>query len=274
MGIFDRFFKPNVKKMKRKVDPVEWLIEIVTRGYSDARCDAVKMLGEIGDARAVGPLLSVLETEDAGWEASHALGKIGEPAVEPLINALRDDSAWVREKAADALGKIGGTRAVEALIESLEDSSGTGVRSTVRDKVADALGAIGDARAVEPLIKTLKDSSWPHFSGPVSGDLWHSGAGALGKIGEPAVEPLINALRDSDDDVRLWAVVALGATDDKRAVEPLIKMLKDDEDDIRMRAADALGYIGDHRAVKPLRRALKDESQRVRAAAGHALVDF
>ena len=46
------------------------------------------------------------------------LGDIGNPkAVEPLINALQDPGANVRHGAADALGKIGDLRAVIPLQE-------------------------------------------------------------------------------------------------------------------------------------------------------------
>ena len=48
-----------------------------------------------------------------------SLVKIGEPAVEPLINALKDKDSFVRWKATGALVKIGDERAVEPLINAL-----------------------------------------------------------------------------------------------------------------------------------------------------------
>ena len=68
---------------------------------------------------------------------------------------------------------------------------------------------------------------------------------ALGKIGEPAVEPLIAALKDSVGDVRRTAAEALGKVGDRRAVEPLIAALKDSDDYVRREAAEALGKIGE-----------------------------
>lgn len=39
-------------------------------------------------------------------KAERGLVKVGEPAVEPLINALEAKNWWARWRAADALGKI------------------------------------------------------------------------------------------------------------------------------------------------------------------------
>lgn len=54
-----------------------------------------------------------------------------------------------------------------------------------------------------------------------------------------------------------------------RAVDPLIQALKDEDDDVREAAADALGDIGDGRAVEPLTQALNDKD--VCEAAKYAL---
>ena len=66
-----------------------------------------------------------------------------------------------------------------------------------------------------------------------------------------AVEPLIAALKDGDNSVRLDAAYSLGTLGDKRAVEPLIACLK--AKDVHCAyAAEALGNLGDERAVEPL----------------------
>jgi HEAT repeat protein len=55
-------------------------------------------VSHIGDARAVEPLIAALRDESAGVRdvAAVALGKIGEPAVEPLVAALRDENRYIR----------------------------------------------------------------------------------------------------------------------------------------------------------------------------------
>ena len=42
--------------------------------------------------------------------------------MEPLVAALKDKDKYVRKAAAEALGQIGDTRAVEPLIDALKDS--------------------------------------------------------------------------------------------------------------------------------------------------------
>jgi HEAT repeat protein len=51
-----------------------------------------------------------------------ALARIGEPAVEPLIDALKDENSEVRESATEALARIG-KPAVEPLTEALKDEN-------------------------------------------------------------------------------------------------------------------------------------------------------
>jgi len=208
-----------------------------------------------------------------------------ERVVEQLIQALKDENRYVREEAAMALGEIGDKRAVEPLINALKDED-----SDVRMEAAEALDQMGwkpgyvtekayylvakkewdeavklGEPAVEPLINALKDEA--------SSVRWEA-AGALGEIGdERAVEPLINALKDEDSDVRWKAAEALVKIGEP-AVEPLIHALKDEDSDVRAAAAMALGKIGDERAVVPLTEALEDESYQVREAAKKALADI
>ena len=87
---------------------------------------------------------------------------------------------------------------------------------------------------------------------------------ADGELGD-----LIDALKDSDADVRLKAAEALGKLADNRAVDPLIEVLRNDEDrDVRLKAAWALGEIGDARTVDPLSYAsVKDADGYVREEA-------
>lgn len=149
-------------------------------------------------------------------DALHALINIGEPAVEPLIKALKDVNSEIRVKATSALGWIGDTRAVEPLIEALNDTT------IIRSSAAAALGRIGDQRAVEPLIEVLLTDE----DETVKLDV----AGAFVEIGEPAVEPLIGVLNNESSKVRNIVVGALIEIGDARAIEPLIEILNKYDD--------------------------------------------
>jgi len=119
------------------------------------RGNVIFALGELGDTRAVEPLIDELVDED--WDirrsAAGALGKLGDTsALEPLAGALRDEDWSVRREAAEALSKLDDMRAVEPLIETLGDEV-----EIVRRGAAWALGLLGDARAIGPLTKALTD---------------------------------------------------------------------------------------------------------------------
>ena len=89
--------------------------------------------------------------------AAKMLGNVGdERAVDPLIEALSDNNADVREAAAEALGQLGDKQAVEPLIKALALENWK-VHWKARGSAAKALGRLGDKRAVDPLIKALSD---------------------------------------------------------------------------------------------------------------------
>ena len=104
-----------------------------------------KILGEIGDIRAIPVLITALSSDKLYRSsyrsrlcAANALGQLKDNAATiPLIEALRDDSDEVRQTAAWALGEIGDPQAVEPLIEALSDSD-----NQVRDAAREALSKL------------------------------------------------------------------------------------------------------------------------------------
>ena len=172
------------------------------------------------DIKGLIKALGYIKDEDVRTAAAGALGQIGDPrAVEPLIAALKDEGESVRSSAARALGKIGDPRAVESLSAALKDK-----KWHVRKPAAGALdrlawkpdrGAAGaaywaakgewgkcveiGAPAVEPLIAALKDE-----------DVRMRAVEALGKIGDPAAaDTLRRALGDPEARVATAASKAL-----------------------------------------------------------------
>jgi len=258
----------NIEDMKVRKD-VQGLVQALKAGNPAIRRSAALALGEFGDSRAVEPLIEALRLSEQAFLSNidfdfnmqfmdiiaSALGKIGEPAVGPLIHALKDVDT------SKALIKVG-IPAVDSLIQLLRDSN-----ETVRCRVSYSLGEIKDIRAVEPLIQSLKDDD---------ARVRRNAAQALGEFGDQrAVELLIHSLRDKDTDVRMSAAVALGDIGDPMAIEPLTQGLKNDTKwTVRQEAARALGEIGDPLAVEPLSQALKDSDEFVRRAAEGALEEI
>jgi HEAT repeat protein len=93
----------------------------------------------------------------------------------------------------------------------------------------------------------------------------------LVKLGKPAVEPLIQKLKQTNSLHQRIAAYVLGEIGDVRAVKPLILKLNDSDVDVRSYAAEALGKLGDIRAVEPLTQISKDKDESVRKAAEEAL---
>ncbi|HAH20008.1 MAG TPA: hypothetical protein DCL49_03795, partial [Candidatus Omnitrophica bacterium] len=87
---------------------VEPLIRALGNRTYRIRCGAARALGEIGDARAVEPLIKILgDGERYSAYAAEALGKIGDArAVNPLIKAVGYVRYNVHEKASEALKKL------------------------------------------------------------------------------------------------------------------------------------------------------------------------
>ena len=182
----------------------------------------------------------------------------------------------------------------EAAVEALTHALINDGEFNVRHYAAESLGKIGDAKAVEPLARAMEDSKFL---------VRDTATQALGKIGKPAVEALIEGLRNSDENVRMYAAKALGEIRDIRAVGPLIEalriktrwggaegsaaqaltdigepavetliaVLKDSDDNVRTLAIISLGDIGDARAVEHLIHALKDSNKKVRSFTAKAL---
>lgn len=147
----------------------------------------------------------------------------------------------------------------------------------IREAAAETLGRVGDARAIGPLVIAL-DDDWR---------VAYQAANALGEMGSPAVEPVIQYVNHrrlyiksimKEDQLRYEETInfrgvisLLGQLKDRRAVDVLIECLRlesrvpflRDPDgwvaieyhNIRKEAAKALALIGDRRAIGPLREA-------------------
>jgi len=280
------FGPPNIDKLKAKHKVKGWIKALAYKKDPTIRKEAAQALGQIGDVRAVGPLVDVIKTDKVSWVCKAAIEalakldwqpdtdeagafywvgkeqwdrcvKIGAPAVVPLIAALEgrvNNRYGVCKAAAKALGRIGDARAVEPLIAAF-------MNKLLTENAIETLVKIG-APAVEPLIAALKDENWR--------TRW-AAAKTLGQIGAPAVEAIIAALRDSNRTVREAADSALRQICDIRAAKPLIAALKDGDLTARRAAAKTLGLLGDTLAIDPLIVALKDADRIVRKAAAKAL---
>ncbi|HZS04641.1 MAG TPA: HEAT repeat domain-containing protein [Blastocatellia bacterium] len=207
------------------------------------------------------------------WQARNALASIGTSAVPRLIEALKDEDGYVREVAANALGKIGDKKAIEPLVCAMRYRDGQvyqdGEDCEARTTAATALGEIGDRSVVGPLVQTLGDTL--RNDGTLSGYIIKV-LDSLGELQQAA--PLLRESVESslkDDATLAWHIIdALGKLRDSRVVPLLIKILDHADIDVHKSARSALVQIGQP-AVPALIEVLLDKNIKWRASAANAL---
>lgn len=271
--------RSKVSSMKKRKD-IKGLIRALDSGDAGRRKEAVAALHEIGNARAVEPLIDKLKDEKSEIRAAAAaaLGDFRDTrAVVPLILLLADIYNVVRGSAARALGMLGDERAVQPLIALLNDNA-------VREPVQAALEMLGKS-AQQPLIAVLghRDSYTRRAAADVLTKLGWAPPTDQDKarlavaqqdwrqvrtLGAAGVDALGVALDDPLSSVRREAVAVLGSTSDPRAVDLLVARFNDDDEAVRSAAVSALTSL---RAIEPLHNALADPRADIRRLAAEAL---
>jgi aminopeptidase N len=255
-------FDPGDKILKQvdfKRDPAVLIYQLKHAETVPDRADAAFALGALrNDAEAITALGEAAQ-HDPFWgvraEALRALGKIdGADAEKQVLPGLSDPKPWVREVAVRTLGsfkqdqdvavrltdlaahdsayrvraaalrtlgELKAPNAFDILTAVVNSESPDGI---LRDAALNAFGSLGDARAIPTLV------TWSAPGKPINSR--EEAISALGEIDkkDPAItQTLLSYLHDSHFDVRLTAILALGARGDSSAVAPLEDMRKNGE---------------------------------------------
>ncbi len=243
------------------------LIGLLKHRSAAVRERAALAIGRIGDKRGANALIAAMrEDKDHSVRvmAAFALGEIEDAqAIHPLLDVLNSskESLVVLARAAEALGKIASIQAnneklgqatldtiSQSLIKQLSvaDAALSADRKLLTSLTITALMRLRNPASVEPLTRQLKSKD---------AEIRAQAANALARLRQPinsATPALIEALNDSDANVRANAVRALGVSKDARAVEPLIKSLDDRSEQAQANTIRALAAINDKRAVEPI----------------------
>jgi HEAT repeat protein len=273
----ERVRRAAARYLSESGDPraVEPLISATRDQDFTVRHVAIEALGKTGDPKAIRCLVSFLgEREEISTSACLALVESGEPAVEALMEALKNKKK--RELAALALGLIG-SPAIQALIEALKHQD-----EPTRRNALYAVGVISDEQGIAPHVTDLEDEEEESVRFIAIRKLKK-------KVGTHFVEALLSvACRDKDADIRSQALAVLKKIKDGRIAGFLIAALQDEDAEVRSNActalieylpdhaeaAEALGKCGDSRAVQPLIKELQSQNWGVRQAAARALLRF
>jgi len=239
-----------------------------------ARALAWIEMGKTGNKKCLVPLLNVLKQPGKNFkfrgmriEAAKALGWLSDPkAVDPLINALKDDGPMVRASSAWALGKLGDERAIDPLLALLDDKNSTVVLTSLN-----ALGSFGNQKVVDRIFR-YNEQQWKNSLSMLSTSLL-----SLKKMGPDIGEYLTSKIKNWEPRSNLHKsnlhnfAALLGIRKEKKAIEWFSEMLIKGKKLVREVAAWSLGYIGDKKAVPSLVHALKDKKSDVRINVAWAL---
>jgi HEAT repeat protein len=290
------------------IDIIEPLIGFLEDDDANLRMQAVLILGERRDRRAVPALIAHLSDPDANvrfhviealgrlhaveasdaltdvaeqrdfflaFPAIHALSRVGNSAVAPRLVPLLADE-WLRAPVIEALGELGDEDVSVPLVQLLNTSEAP------PDVIADALAGVYDryesrygagehiADLVRRSIAATGTQKILDAVHRVSADRLPGLAKVLGWLEGDAVQRALTRLLGQER-VRSQVVEALvryGAG----VVALLIEQLKAEDLETRQAAAVALGRIGDRRATSALVAALSDPELALPAAAALARI--
>ncbi len=263
---------PSRRVLRRQVVPA--LLERVKDEHFDVRAAAVIALGKTGEPTVLPAIRGALADPDdrVSESAALALGMLGEPSAAGVLRDLALDTPAGRAAVRRAGEIRTRTRAFAILgLGFLRDGESLDVLAnlacdprdpaTQRDipvcaAVALGLRGAGASSVAERMARAASDRRRDAIE---RAHLF----GALGKIGEPSVLPMLRrAWRDPEVQVRRSAVLALGRLadpEDAASIEVLIAAATRGVDlQARHWALVALGKVGGARATKVLRTALAD----------------
>lgn len=243
------------------------LTELTSDSRSHVRRNAATALGVLGPGNRskIEGLLQRMLTDSSGGvqiAAATAIGNVDGS----LDEAVRVLSAIVLTKPKDKSKKeniFAGSSLPSAAAEALGNLKGDAAPAThalaqalsspyldVRLASAEALGQIGPAAAaaaIPELAKAMRDTETHSY--PFAHHSWCVGDNAttaLTRMGAAAVPVLIEATTDTEPDVRVDAVRALGSLPSASAatVGPLAQALQDEHPLVRIEAAKSLRKLG------------------------------
>ena len=189
---------------------------------------------ELREPEAIEELIQELGDDDEAvqMDAQIALGQFGQLAFDRLMEVLQDKNEYwlIREGAAAALGRIRDKRAVDVLIESLNDDN-----EKIRCNVAWALAELKDKRSLKALIKATKDEFWMVRANAAAG---------VGKIGgRAALERLLRMVEDEHPTVREIVTSYIAQFKSPRVLPALKERLKDDDPEVSKIAKQWIGKL-------------------------------
>jgi HEAT repeat protein len=231
------------------------LVERLNDQVPAVRIAAARAFAHVEDAQAVPSLLGALQDQDV-WVRYYAIRSLGHQQAAEAGDALEqlariDVAQQVRIAALEALGQIGGARAIAGLAAFTSSDEPELARAAIN-----ALGAIDHSDALSALLKSLHAPDSARRIAVVE---------ALGKQhGAAAVAPLQQLVAENGDaQLARAAVSALAGMATPEAVGALIELLADRSHQDAI--VSALAQLGEHQ-IDLIGRGLAHSQMEVRRA--------
>ncbi|MCP3983928.1 MAG: hypothetical protein GY723_06045 [bacterium] len=240
----------------------------VREGDLPVRLAAVQILGLLGHAEAVVPMLDAACDEALSEVVLAALESMGQAVVPPIEIGFDDLLPEERRMACRALGAAPGEPARGVLLRALADTE-----HQVRADAARALGRHGMLEPIAELVALLGAAA--REGGEWGNEELAASTAALRAIGSndpaPVVEALEECLPEEGKVFRLAATEVIGAVGDSRQLELLTRLAADPEPPVRRAAVEGIASVSTTPPLETLRLALADEDVGVRIGAARAL---
>jgi HEAT repeat protein/tRNA A-37 threonylcarbamoyl transferase component Bud32 len=259
--------------LARYEEAVDPLISLLYDANEHALQMAIWVLGELKATKAVFEIINMLEHElpDIRQNAAYALGNIGDrKAIEPLIKCIsKDDNKDVRIYAAESLKKIDNTKNIEKIIKVAKSDDELLRKNIIKTVYPGGTSETSDDRSdyredeIFPEAETLNDRN---------PDMRKDALLVMAeKYKARALSIIITKLTDPDETVRDVAIRAIVEINDPVVVDNLIECLRDPSPLVQQRAAWGLGEFKDRKALVGLLGLLGSRDGAVRATAAYAL---
>ncbi len=222
----------------------------------DVRTYAMRRLVEIGEP-AVEPLLGALADESTRWAASGALLNIGSPAVRKTVLAVKHRDPAVRRGALFILQQLGVTSAAPSVQAALSDPD-----VSVQVQAIRTVAHFRGQGALRLLLEKV-DTGYP----PVIRDAAIEG---LSRFESEALPSLRSMYLQGGPEMRVAAVRALAGTGTPEGIGIVRSALSDKSALVRYYACRALADAGDTVSAGAMAALLGDPDPAVREAAGEA----
>ena len=284
----------------------ELLIEMLKDPCSNVRSSAAAGLGRIGDPSIIDSLIGLLSDDE--WVAFFAIESLrrirDKKAIEPLTRLIDSSNIDLQIVALNALGEIGGEKAMYSLMKVVNSERpqtvNTAVKALVKlmhgniERVLDGIGIerffnylTGAVNEIAPeeldvkvdfihafsIIRNHKSSAY--ILRLISGvemdnmDILQTATDALEGLGDE--DTLIRALKDNSNICVLIAIRVLGLLKSNKAVPNLKNIFEKVDRDIRIEILLALGNIGGGESLDFLTGMLSYAEGHIRGAAARSL---